>query len=165
MFFDQITSDLTVKTVSKHQHCGLAHDYLTHLNVLQNVGLTSIEPVEFQGKSIIPLEFLKQVLPAPESLAKHYSGKTSIGCIIEGKKAGALKKVFLYNICDHQHCFKEFACQAISYTTAIPAVIGSLLYLSGTWKRPGVFNVEQFDPNPFLSLMNQHGLKWDINVL
>ena len=134
--------------------------YIKYLNVLETVGMTSIEPVNFQGQQIIPLEFLKAVLPAPESLAENYSGQTCIGVQIKGLgKDGQPKVHFVYNVCDHAETFKEVQAQAISYTTAVPAVIGAMLMLEGTWMRAGVYNVEEFDPDPFIAQMNLQGLK------
>ena len=136
--------------------------YIKYLNVLETVGMTSIEPVNFQGQQIIPLEFLKAVLPAPESLAENYSGQTCIGVQIKGLgKDGRPKVHFVYNVCDHAKTFEEVQAQAISYTTAVPAVIGAMLMLEGTWMRAGVYNVEEFDPDPFIAQMNLQGLKVD----
>ena len=136
--------------------------YLTHLRVLQNVGMTSIEPVEYEGKKIVPLQFLKAVLPDPGSLATNYTGKTSIGCIMEGKKDGKDKKVMIYNVCEHAKCFEEVGAQAVSYTTGVPAMIGAMMILSGKWKNEGVYNMEQFDPDPFMEALNKHGLPWKV---
>ena len=135
-------------------------EYLTHLRVLQNVGLTRIDPVEYEGKRIVPLKFLKAVLPEPSSLAENYHGKTNIGCMLEGVKDGRPKKVYIYNICDHAACYREVKSQAISYTTGVPAMIGGMLMLTGVWRGPGVFNVEQFDPDPFMAQLNLRGLPW-----
>ncbi|MEK7412216.1 MAG: saccharopine dehydrogenase family protein [Planctomycetota bacterium] len=134
--------------------------YLTHLNVLQNVGMTSIKPINYEGKEIVPLQFLKAVLPKPESLGAGYSGKTNIGCWIEGVKDGQFKRYYIYNVCDHAKCYKEVHAQAISYTTAVPAMLGAKLLLQNQWKRPGVWNVEQFDPDPFMEQIGQYGLPW-----
>ena len=136
--------------------------YLTHLRVLQNVGMTSIEPVEFQGRKIVPLEFLKAVLPDPGSLSTGYTGQTSIGTHITGIKDGKAKEVFIWNNCDHHQCHLEVQAQAVSYTTGVPAMIGASLMLDGTWKRAGVWNMEQFDPDPFMERLNQHGLPWHV---
>jgi saccharopine dehydrogenase (NAD+, L-lysine-forming) len=136
--------------------------YLTHLNVLQAVGMTRIDPVEFQGQKIVPLEFLKAVLPAPESLAEGYTGKTCIGTYITGTKDGQEKTIFIYNNCDHAVCNEEVGAQAVSYTTGVPAMIGAALILNGTWKKPGVWNMEQFDPDPFMAMLNEHGLPWHV---
>jgi len=134
--------------------------YLTHLEVLQNVGMTAIEPVIYEGKEIIPLQFLKAVLPNPGDLGKTTQGKTCIGNIVSGTHAGEDKTVYLYNICDHEACFAEVGSQAVSYTTGVPAMIGAALMLDGTWMQPGVFNLEQLDPDPFMTMLNENGLPW-----
>ena len=134
--------------------------YLTHLKCLENVGMTSIEPIEFDGKMIVPLQFLKAVLPDPATLGPRTKGKTNIGCIFTGKKDGQEKHYYLYNICDHQASYKEVGSQAISYTTGVPAMIGAMLLLNGTWKKPGVRNIEEFDPDPFMDALNKWGLPW-----
>ena len=134
--------------------------YLNHLTVLQNVGMTSIEPIDFEGKKIIPLQFLKAVLPDPASLGPRTKGKTNIGCIYQGVKDGKPKNYYLYNVCDHQECYREVGSQAISYTTGVPAMIGAMLVLTGKWKKPGVFNVEELDPDPFMDALNKYGLPW-----
>ncbi|GHU61277.1 saccharopine dehydrogenase [Clostridia bacterium] len=134
--------------------------YLKHLEVLQNVGMTSIEPIDFAGQKIVPLQFLKAVLPDPASLGPRTVGKTNIGCIFQGKKDGKDKTYRLYNICDHQKCFLEVGSQAVSYTTGVPAMIGAAMVLSGEWKKPGVYNVEELNPDPFMDALNQYGLPW-----
>lgn len=134
--------------------------YLTHLKCLENVGMTSIEPIEFEGKQIVPLQFLKAVLPDPASLGPRTVGKTNIGCIFQGKKDGKERTYYVYNVCDHQECYKEVGSQAVSYTTGVPAMIGAMLYLQGKWKKPGVYNVEEFDPDPFMDALNKWGLPW-----
>lgn len=134
--------------------------YLRHLKCLENVGMTSIEPIEFEGKKIIPLQFLKAVLPDPASLGPRTVGKTNIGCIFRGKKDGKDKTYYLYNVCDHQECYKEVGSQAVSYTTGVPAMIGAMLVMNGTWKKPGVYNIEEFDPDPFMEALNKWGLPW-----
>ena len=134
--------------------------YLTHLKCLEDVGMTSIKPILYEGKEIVPLQFLKAVLPDPASLGPRTVGKTNIGCIFRGKKNGKEKTYYLYNICDHQECYKEVGSQAISYTTGVPAMIGAMLVMNGTWNKPGVFNVEEFDPDPFMDALNQWGLPW-----
>ena len=139
--------------------------YLTHLDVLQNVGMTSIEPVMYEGREIIPLQFLKAVLPDPGDLGETTTGKTCIGNIVSGKHAGQPRTVYLYNVCDHEACFAEVGSQAVSYTTGVPAMIGATLMLNGTWRKPGVFNLEQFDPDPFMELLNKHGLPWQVTEL
>jgi len=137
-----------------------SQEYLTHLRVLQNVGMTRIDPVKYQGIDIIPLQFLKALLPEPSSLAQGYTGKTCIGCMIEGIKDGKPKTYFIYNVCDHAACFREIQAQAISYTTGVPTMIGAMMMLTGQWKGAGVFNVEEFDPDPFMAELNRCGLPW-----
>ncbi|MEA4998003.1 MAG: saccharopine dehydrogenase family protein [Candidatus Limiplasma sp.] len=134
--------------------------YLTHLKCLENVGMTSITPIEFEGKQIIPLQFLKAVLPDPASLGPRTKGKTNIGCIFQGTKDGQAKTYYVYNICDHQECYREVGSQAISYTTGVPAMIGAMLVMNGTWNKPGVWNMEDFDPDPFMDALNRWGLPW-----
>ncbi|MGB4609366.1 MAG: saccharopine dehydrogenase family protein [Saccharofermentanales bacterium] len=134
--------------------------YLTHLKCLENVGMTSIEPINYEGKEIIPLQSLKAVLPDPASLGPRTVGKTNIGVIFRGKKDGKDKVYRLYNICDHQEAYKETGAQAVSYTTGVPAMIGAKMILEGKWKKPGVFNVEQMDPDPFMADLNSNGLPW-----
>ena len=134
--------------------------YLTHLKCLENVGMTSIEPIDFEGRKIVPLQFLKAVLPDPASLGPRTKGKTHIGCLFQGVKDGKEKTYYLYNICDHEECFKEVGSQAISYTTGVPAMIGAMLILNGAWRKPGVYNVEEFDPDPFMVALNVWGLPW-----
>lgn len=134
--------------------------YLTHLKCLENVGMTSIEPIIYEGREIIPLQFLKAVLPDPASLGPRTVGKTNIGCIFTGKKDGEEKTYYLYNVCDHQECYKEVGSQAVSYTTGVPAMIGAAMVLSGKWKKPGVYNVEEMDPDPFMEDLNKFGLPW-----
>jgi saccharopine dehydrogenase (NAD+, L-lysine-forming) len=136
--------------------------YLKHLEVLQNVGMTSIEPVEFQGQKIVPLQFLKALLPDPASLAENYTGKTSIGCLVEGVREGKSKRVLIYNVCDHAETWREVRAQAVSYTTGVPAVVGAEMMLTGMWKKPGVHHMEQFDPVPFLERLGPSGLPWHV---
>ena len=137
--------------------------YLTHLKCLENVGMTSIEPIMYEGKEIIPLQFLKAVLPDPASLGPRTVGKTNIGCIFIGKKDGKEKKLYIYNVCDHQECYKEVGSQAISYTTGVPAMIGAMMIMNGTWNKAGVYNIEEFDPDPFMEALNKYGLPWKIS--
>ncbi|HEY0222336.1 MAG TPA: saccharopine dehydrogenase family protein [Lactovum miscens] len=134
--------------------------YLKHLEVLENVGMTSIEPIMYEGREIIPIQFLKALLPDPASLGPRTIGKTNIGCIFVGKKDGVEKTYRLYNICDHQESYAEVGSQAISYTTGVPAMIGAMLVLTGQWQKPGVYNVEEFDPDPFMEALNKWGLPW-----
>lgn len=139
-----------------------SEEYITHLRVLENVGLTRIDAINYEGKDIVPLQFLKAVLPAPSSLGENYSGKTCIGCIIKGKKDGQDKQIMIYNICQHQEAYNEVKAQAVSYTTGVPAYIGAKLMLSGTWMQAGVINMEQNDAKPFMDELNQSGLPWKI---
>ncbi|USD21863.1 saccharopine dehydrogenase family protein [Microbulbifer variabilis] len=134
--------------------------YLKHLEVLQNVGMTGIEPVQFQGQEIVPIQFLKAMLPDPASLGPLTKGKTCIGNIIRGSKDGEEKIYYVYNTCDHQDCYKEVQSQAISYTTGVPAMIGAKMMLEGKWMKPGVWNMEQMDPDPFMDDLNKYGLPW-----
>ena len=136
--------------------------YLTHLRCLENVGMTSIEPIMYEGKEIIPLQFLKAVLPDPSSLGPRTKGKTNIGCIFTGKKDGVEKTIYIYNTCDHQECYKEVGSQAVAYTTGVQAMIGTMMLMTGTWQGPGVFNIEEFDPDPFMDALNKWGLPWKI---
>ncbi|MGD9874828.1 MAG: saccharopine dehydrogenase family protein [Kiritimatiellia bacterium] len=135
-------------------------NYLKHLEVLQNVGMTRIDPVKFEGHEIVPLKFLKALLPDPASLGPLTKGRTCIGDMMTGVKNGKPKKLYVYNICDHEACYREVKSQAISYTTGVPAMIGAMLMLTGAWKGEGVFNMEQLDPDPFMDKLNQHGLPW-----
>ena len=134
--------------------------YLTHLKCLEDVGMTSIEPIMFEGKEIVPLQFLKAVLPDPATLGPRTVGKTNIGCIFRGKKDGKEKNYYLYNICDHQECYREVGSQAVSYTTGVPAMIGAMLLMNGNWNKPGVHNIEELDPDPFMDALNRFGLPW-----
>ncbi len=136
--------------------------YIQHMNCLQNVGMLGIEPVMHKGVEIIPIEFLTTLLPDPASLGPRTVGKTNIGCIIEGIKDGKKKKIYIYNICDHQECYKETGAQAVSYTTGVPAMIGSKMLYKGIWKNQGVFNIEEFDAKPFMDELMTQGLPWKI---
>lgn len=136
--------------------------YLTHMKCLENVGMLGIKEVEHKGMKIIPMEFLKTLLPDPASLGPRTVGMTNIGCVIEGLKDGKPKKVYIYNTCDHQACYRETGAQAVSYTTGVPAMIGAKLMLEGKWKGEGVFNMEQFDAKPFMEELNVQGLPWKI---
>ena len=139
--------------------------YITHLTVLQNVGMTRIDPVLYEGKEIVPLQFLKAVLPEPASLGALTKGKTTIGDIATGLKDGVEKTFYIYNICDHEEAFAETGNQAISYTTGVPAMIGAAMLVTGTWGGAGVFNIEQFDPDPYMDMLNKHGLPWQVKEL
>lgn len=137
-----------------------SESYLTHLEVLQNIGMTRIDEIEFEGQRIVPLKFLKALLPDPASLAEGYLGKTVIGCICHGIKNDKRRGIYIYNVCDHATCFREVGSQAVSYTTGVPAMIGAKLMLEGIWSDAGVFNMEEFDPDPFMEHLNQYGLPW-----
>ncbi len=137
-----------------------SENYITHLRVLEAVGMTRIDPVNYEGTQVIPLKFLKAILPEPSSLAENYTGQTSIGCHIRGLKDGKERQYYIYNNCDHAASYKEVGSQAISYTTGVPAVVGALMLVLGLWKKPGVFNVEEFDPDPFMELVAKLGLPW-----
>jgi saccharopine dehydrogenase (NAD+, L-lysine-forming) len=138
-------------------------NYLKHLEVLKNVGLTRIDAVDFQGHRIVPLQFLKALLPDPASLGPLTKGKTCIGCQITGLRDGRRKTFYIYNICDHEECYREVGSQAISYTTGVPAMIGAKLMMTGVWRGAGVFNVEQLDPEPFMADLNRYGLPWKLH--
>ena len=135
-------------------------EYLTHLRVIQNIGMASIEPVEYEGKQIVPLQFLKAVLPDPGSLGENYDGQTSIGCRIKGAKDGEVKTYYIYNNCQHEQAFSETRAQGVSYTTGVPAMVGAMMFLTGEWSTPGVYNVEEFNPDPFLKKLSEYGLPW-----
>ncbi len=137
-------------------------NYLKHLEVLGNVGMTGIEPIEYNGQQIVPIKLLAHLLPDPASLGPRTKGKTCIGCVIKGVKNGQEKIVYVYNIKDHQDCYQEVQSQAISYTTGVPAMIGAKMMLEGHWKKPGVWNMEQMDPDPFMNDMNLYGLPWKV---
>lgn len=139
--------------------------YITHLTVLQNVGMTRIDPVIYEGKEIVPLQFLKAVLPEPASLGALTKGKTNIGDIATGLKDGVEKTFYIYNICDHEEAYAETGNQAISYTTGVPAMIGAAMLVTGAWGGAGVFNIEQFDPDPYMDMLNKHGLPWQVKEL
>lgn len=139
--------------------------YLTHLEVLQNIGMTSIEEIDYQGQKIVPLQFLKAVLPEPASLGETTKGNTNIGVIATGKKDGKQKTLYVKNICSHEAAFEETGNQGVSYTTGVPAMIGSALMLSDRWRGEGVFNMEQFDPDPFMAMLNEYGLSWTLEEM
>ena len=134
--------------------------YLTHLKCLENVGMTRIDPIDFKGQKIVPIEFLKALLPDPATLGPRTKGKTNIGCIFEGVKDGKLVRYYVYNVCDHQECYAEVGSQAISYTTGVPAMIGAKCFLEGKWTAKGVHTCEEFDPDPFMAELNVQGLPW-----
>ena len=137
--------------------------YLTHMKCLENVGMLRTDPVMYEGREIVPIQFLKALLPDPASLGPRTVGKTNIGCIFTGVKDGVEKSIYIYNVCDHQECYKEVGSQAISYTTGVPAMIGTMMVLTGQWKKPGVFNVEEFDPDPYMEALNKWGLPWVVD--
>ncbi len=139
-----------------------SENYLNHLRVLQNVGMTRIDEVEYQGQKVVPIKFLKALLPEPASLGTKYTGKTVIGNIMTGKKDGKTLTRYIYNICDHEEAFQETGTQAIAYTTGVPAMIGAMMVLTGVWQGAGVFNVEQLDPDKFMEELNTHGLPWQV---
>ena len=134
--------------------------YLTHMKCLENVGMLSTTPIDFEGRPIVPIQFLKALLPDPATLGPRTKGKTNIGCIFTGVKDGREKSLYIYNVCDHEACYREVGSQAISYTTGVPAMIGAALVVSGVWKKPGVFTTEQLDPDPFMDALNRFGLPW-----
>ncbi len=140
-------------------------NYIKHLDVLQSVGLTSITPVKYKGVDIVPLQFLTSLLPVPSTLAENYTGKTSIGCIVQGTKNGKPRKTLIYNVCDHAETAKEVGAQAVSYTTGVPAVVGAMMILKGMWKGQGIYNVEQLPPEPFLEEVAKQGLPWHVKEL
>jgi len=142
-----------------------SENYLTHLRVLQNVGMTGIEPVRFEGRDIVPIRFLKALLPDPASLGPLTKGRTCIGVVARGRKDGKEKIAFLYNICDHEACYREVKSQAISYTTGVPAALGAELMVTGKWRGKGVFNMEQMDPDPFMAAIGARGLPWVLTKL
>ena len=134
--------------------------YLTHLKCLENCGLTRIDPIDFKGQKIVPIEFLKALLPDPATLGPRTKGKTNIGCIFHGRKNGKSVDYYVYQVCDHQKCYREVGSQAISYTTGVPAMIGAKMFLEGKWRALGVHTCEEFDPDPFMAALKKHGLPW-----
>jgi len=137
-----------------------SENYLTHLRVMQNIGITRIDEVDYEGKKVVPIKFLKALLPDPATLGTNYTGKTVIGNIMTGVKNGKTKSVYIYNVCDHAESFKEVGAQAVSYTAGVPPVIGAMLMMKKSWKGAGVFNVEQLDPDPFMDALKDYGLPW-----
>ena len=134
--------------------------YITHMNCLKDVGMLSTVPVKYEGRDIVPIQFLKALLPDPATLGARTKGKTNIGCIFTGKKNGVKKSVYIYNVCDHEECYREVGSQAISYTTGVPAMIGAMLVVKGIWNRAGVYNCEEFDPDPYMEALAKYGLPW-----
>ena len=139
-------------------------EYLTHLRVIQNIGMASIEPVLYKGVEIVPLQFLKETLPNPGELGENYTGETSIGCRIRGIKDSKEKTYYIWNNCSHKMAYEETGAQGVSYTTGIPAMLGAMMFLTGKWNKPGVFNVEEFNPDPFMELIGKYGLPWNEEV-
>lgn len=143
-------------------------EYLTHLRVIQNIGMARIDPIVYNGVEIVPIQFLKAVLPDPGELGENYKGQTSIGCRIRGLKDGKERTYYVYNNCSHEAAYKETGMQGVSYTTGVPATIGAIMFMKGIWRKPGVYNVEEFDPDPFMEQLNKQGLPWhelfDINL-
>ncbi len=137
--------------------------YLTHMRCLENVGMLSTAPIDYEGKKIVPIQFLKALLPDPATLGPRTVGKTNIGCIFTGVKDGREKTIYIYNVCDHQECYREVGSQAISYTTGVPAMIGAMLLVTGQWRHTGALTVEEFDPDPFMEALNQWGLPWVVD--
>ncbi|MDR1381933.1 MAG: saccharopine dehydrogenase family protein [Tannerella sp.] len=136
-------------------------EYLTHLRVMRNIGMTGIKPVMYKGMEIVPVQFLKAVLPDPGELGADYTGETSIGCRIRGINDGLERTYYIYNNCSHQAAYRETGAQGVSYTTGVPAMIGAKLFLQGVWKRPGVWNVEELKPDPFMRELEEQGLPWN----
>lgn len=143
-------------------------EYLTHLRVIQNIGMASIEPIMYNGVEIVPIQFLKAVLPNPGDLGENYVGETSIGCRIRGLKDGKERTYYIYNNASHKAAYEETGTQAVSYTTGVPAMIGAMMFFKGLWRKAGVHNVEEFDPDPFMEQLNKQGLPWhelfDVNL-
>ncbi|MEE5990079.1 MAG: saccharopine dehydrogenase family protein [Lachnospiraceae bacterium] len=137
--------------------------YLDHMRCLEDVGMLSTTPINFEGKEIVPIQFLKALLPDPASLGPRTKGKTNIGCIFTGKKDGKEKKIYIYNVCDHEESYKEVGSQAISYTTGVPAMIGAMMVVTGKWQKPGVFTTDEFDPDPYMEALNKWGLPWVVD--
>ena len=136
-------------------------EYLTHLRVIQDIGMARIDEIDYNGMKIVPLQFLKAVLPNPQDLGENYHGETSIGCRIEGlDKDKNHLTYYIYNNCSHEAAYNETGMQAVSYTTGVPAMIGAMMFLTGKWKKAGVYNVEEFDPDPFMEQLNKQGLPW-----
>jgi len=135
-------------------------EYLTHLRVMQNIGMTRIDPILYNGVEIVPIQFLKAVLPNPGELGENYTGETSIGCRIRGVKDGKEQTYYVWNNCSHQAAYEETGAQGVSYTTGVPAAIGAMMFFRGLWRRPGVYNVEEFDPDPFMAELQKQGLPW-----
>jgi saccharopine dehydrogenase (NAD+, L-lysine-forming) len=166
MYHEELESLVrTFPTIRRAQFwMSFSDSYLTHLEVLQNVGMTRIDPVHFQGQEIVPLQFLKAVLPEPSGLGESTRGRTCIGTIATGRRQGSRQRVYVYNICDHGQAYQEVGSQAVSYTTGVPAMIGAMMMLTGRWMKPGVWNMEEFDPDPFMDALSRHGLPWSVQA-
>ncbi|MDY5857619.1 MAG: saccharopine dehydrogenase family protein [Porphyromonas sp.] len=136
-------------------------EYLTHLRVMQNIGITRIDPIMYNGVEIVPIQFLKAILPNPGELGENYTGETSIGCRIRGIKDGKEQTYYVWNNCSHQAAYQETGAQGVSYTTGVPATIGAIMFMKGLWRKPGVYNVEEFDPDPFMEQLMVQGLPWE----
>lgn len=137
-------------------------EYLTHLRVIQNIGMASIKPIMYKGVEIVPLQFLKETLPNPDTLGENYTGETSIGCRIKGIKNGKEKTAYIWNNCSHQASYDETGAQGVSYTTGVPAMVGAMMLLTGKWTGAGVYNVEEFNPDPFMDVIGKYGLPWEV---
>jgi len=137
--------------------------YLTHMKCLENIGMLSTTPILYEGRPIVPIQFLKALLPDPASLGSRTRGKTNIGCIFTGQKDGQPNTAYIYNVCDHEQCYQETGSQAVSYTTGVPAMIGAAMLLTGKWNKPGVFTAEEFDPDPYMEALNRWGLPWRLD--
>jgi saccharopine dehydrogenase (NAD+, L-lysine-forming) len=135
-------------------------EYLTHLRVIQNIGMARIDEIDYNGQKIVPIQFLKAVLPNPQDLGENYTGWTSIGCRIKGMRDGKVKTYYIYNNCSHQAAYEETGMQGVSYTTGVPAMTGAYMFMTGQWSGAGVFNVEEFDPDPFMKKVAESGLPW-----
>jgi len=164
MYHEELESlSLNFPTFKRAQFwMSFSDNYLKHLEVLENVGMTGIGPIEYNGTEIVPIQFLAKLLPDPSTLGPRTKGRTCIGVVAQGLKNGEPKTFYCYQICDHQACYQEVQSQAISYTTGVPAMIGAKMMLEEKWLQPGVFNIEQFDPDPFMNDMNQYGLPWKV---
>jgi len=164
MYHEELESlSLHIPTLKRAQFwMSFSDNYLKHLEVLENIGMTGIDPIDYNGQQIVPIQFLAKLLPDPSTLGPRTQGKTCIGVVAQGIKDGEKKTVYCYQICDHQDCYQEVQSQAISYTTGVPAMIGAKMLLEKHWLQPGVFNIEQFDPDPFMEDMNRYGLPWKV---
>ncbi len=162
MYHEELESlTLHIPTIKKARFwMTFSDNYLNHLKVLENIGMTRIDPVVYNGQEIVPLQFLKALLPDPASLGPLTKGKTCIGCLIKGIKDGKERTYYIYNICDHEEAYREVKSQAISYTTGVPAMIGAKMMMSGKWMNNGIFNMEENDPDPFMEDLNRYGLPW-----